>query len=285
MEAYSYLDGIRPLRRFEAAANTLGHSFNYVIKKDLSAIPLYDALFIRTTTDPRYPAYLASKLAWESGLTVIDEPFAIRACSNKVHMHELLERSNIPRIQTLFLLKDRLDHRTIQEAFSTLGKPIVLKAPYTAFSKYVEKAEDEENLNRICKRFFRFSDIVVAQRFVPTTFDWRIGILDNDALYACKYHMPEGQWKHGTRVRGGRFIWGKTEAVKRETLPPRLKEVAIQASKPFGRGLFGVDIKEINGDYIVVEINDNATIYADEEDREDIDIYEKIINHLARGKA
>ncbi len=272
------------MRRFEAAAKTLGHDFDYVTKKNLSEIPLYDALFIRTTTDPRYPAYLASKLAWESGLTVIDEPFAIMACSNKVHVYELLERSNIPRIQTVFLLKDQLNQMTIQEAFSILGKPIVLKAPYTAFSRYVEKAEDEESLNRICRRFFRISDIVVAQRFVPTAFDWRIGILDNDVLFACKYHMPEKQWKHGAMVRGGRFIWGKTEAVKRETLPPRLKEVAIQTSKPFGRGLFGVDIKEINGDYIVVEINDNATIYADEEDKEDADIYEKIINHLAREK-
>jgi len=199
-------------------------------------------------------------------------------------MHELLERSNIPRIQTIFLLKDHLDHITIQETFSTLGRPLVLKAPYTAFSKYVEKAEDEETLKRICRGFFRLSDIVVAQRFVPTTFDWRIGILDNNALYACKYHMPEGQWRHGTRVKGGRFIWGKTEPVKRETLPPRLKEVATQASKPFGRGLFGADIKEINGDYIVVEINDNATIYADEEDREDTDIYQKIISYLAQEK-
>jgi len=254
------------------------------LKKDLSKIPLFDALFIRTTTDPRFPAYIASKMAWERGLTVIDEPHAIIACSNKIHMHGLLERFNVPRIPTIFLLKDQLNREEIQEAFETLGRPIVLKAPYTAFSKYVEKAEDEYSLRKICKRFFRFSDIVAAQKFVPTTFDWRIGILDNEVLFACKYHIPYGRWKHGTRLSGGRFIWGKTEAVKRRSLPSQLREVAIQASRPFGRGLFGIDIKEISGEYIVVEVNDNATIYADEEDKEDKDIYEKIISYLAQGK-
>jgi glutathione synthase/RimK-type ligase-like ATP-grasp enzyme len=248
-------------------------------------IPQFDALFIRTTTDPRFPAYIASKLAWEAGLNVIDEPFAIIACSNKVHMYKLLQKANVPRIPTLFLLKDRLCHEEIKEAFDLLDSPIVLKAPYTAFSKYVEKAENEETLSKICKRFFRISDIVVAQKFLPTPFDWRIGILDNEILFACKYHIPAGKWKHGTRKKGGKsFVWGRTEAIKKETLTSRLREVAIQASKPFGRGLFGIDIKEISGEYVTVEVNDNATIYADEEDREDRDIYKRIITYLAQGK-
>jgi glutathione synthase/RimK-type ligase-like ATP-grasp enzyme len=248
-------------------------------------IPEFDALLIRTTTDPRFPAYIASKLAWEAGLTVIDEPAAIIACSNKVHMYKLLKRVNIPKIPTTFLLKDHLNHEEIQGAFDLLGNPIVLKAPYTAFSKYVEKAENEETFTEICKRYFRISDIVVAQKFLPTSFDWRIGILDNEIIFACKYHIPTGRWKHGTRKKGGKsVIWGETEAIKKETLSTRLREVAIEASKPFGRGLFGIDIKEISGEYLTVEVNDNATIYADEEDTEDRDIYEKIINHLAEGK-
>ena len=229
---------------------------------------------------------MASKLAWEKGLTVVDEPRAIMICSNKIHMYEILERNNIPRIQTLLFLKEHLDCEVIREAFETLGTPIVLKAPYTAFSKYVEKVENEDSLRKICKRYFRTLDMIVAQRFTPTTFDWRVGILDSKILFACKYHMPKGMWKHGTRLKDGRgYSWGKTEAVKRETLPSKLKDIALEASKPFGSGLFGIDIKEVSGNYLVVEVNDNATIYADEEDREDQDIYEKIINYLAQGKS
>lgn len=216
-------------------------------------------------------------------MTVIDEPSAIIACSNKVHMYKMLDKNNVPRIPTLLLIKGTLTQKEIQDAFETLGSPLVLKAPYTAFSKYVEKAEDEDSLRIICRRYFRISDIVVAQKFLPTTFDWRIGILDNEVLFACKYHIPKGMWKHGTRKKGGKsYVWGRTEAIKRDTLPQRLRRIAVQASKPFGRGLFGIDIKEISGQYMTVEVNDNATIYADEEDREDKDIYEKIVSYLAQ---
>jgi hypothetical protein len=38
-----------------------------------------------------------------------------------------------------------------------------------------------------------------------------------------------------------------------------------------------VDLKEVNGDYVVVEVNDNPSIYAGYEDSVDKDIYQK--NH------
>jgi glutathione synthase/RimK-type ligase-like ATP-grasp enzyme len=42
-------------------------------------------------------------------------------------------------------------------------------------------------------------------------------------------------------------------------------------------------LKEINGDFTVVEVNDNPSIYAGEEDRKDTDIYKKIIDYLAKN--
>jgi glutathione synthase/RimK-type ligase-like ATP-grasp enzyme len=42
-----------------------------------------------------------------------------------------------------------------------------------------------------------------------------------------------------------------------------------------------VDIKEVNGDYVVVEVNDNPSIYHGQEDYRDNGIYEKIIKFLA----
>jgi len=283
VERYSYIDYIRPLRRFKDAAERLGHDFEIIEKRNLYEIPKFDALFLRTTTDPRYPAYVASKIAWERGMTVIDEPAAIIACSNKAHVYEVLKQNGIPQIPTRFLFKNSLDSSKIQETFDAMGRPLVLKAPYTAFSRYVEKTEDEDSFMQICRRYFRISDIVLAQRFIPTPFDWRIGVLDNQVLFACKYYIPEGRWKHGTRTKGG-ILWGETEAIKRDTIEPKLREIAIRASKPFGRGLFGIDIKKTSGEFIIVEVNDNATIYADEEDKADKDIYDKIIDYLAQGK-
>jgi glutathione synthase/RimK-type ligase-like ATP-grasp enzyme len=49
-----------------------------------------------------------------------------------------------------------------------------------------------------------------------------------------------------------------------------------------GKGLYGVDIKEVNGEYVVVEVNDNPSIYAGYEDSVDKDIYKKIIGYLSQ---
>jgi glutathione synthase/RimK-type ligase-like ATP-grasp enzyme len=52
-------------------------------------------------------------------------------------------------------------------------------------------------------------------------------------------------------------LCGRTITLKRDNAPQRLKEVALRACSVIGKGLYGVDIKEINGNYVVVEVNDN----------------------------
>ncbi|MBS7616978.1 RimK family alpha-L-glutamate ligase [Candidatus Bathyarchaeota archaeon] len=259
----------------------MGHEFNFMFRNGLSEIPKYDAVFIRATTDPLYTAYVVSKTAWELGLKVVDDPESIRVCANKVHQYRLFEKYDVPRIPTLFLNKEEFHHRTIEEIFELFGKPIVLKAPYTSFSKYVEKVACETSFRDVAKRFFRRSDFIVVQKFMPSRFDWRVGVLNNQVLYVCKYMMPKGKWKHGVKRRGKpSFIWGRTVSLKRDNAPQRLKEVALKACSVVGKGLYGVDIKEVNGDYVVVEVNDNPSIYSGYEDYRNKDIYEKIIKYL-----
>ena len=75
-------------------------------------------------------------------------------------------------------------------------------------------------------------------------------------------------------------VWGRTVALKKETIPKRLREVALKACSVVGKGLYGVDIKEVDGDFVVVEVNDNPSIYAGYEDSKDKDLYGKIIDYL-----
>jgi glutathione synthase/RimK-type ligase-like ATP-grasp enzyme len=65
-------------------------------------------------------------------------------------------------------------------------------------------------------------------------------------------------------------------------MPPQLREVALKACSVVGKGLYGVDIKEVNGEFVVVEVNDNPSIYAGYEDQKAKDLYGKIINYLAQ---
>ncbi|MCJ7770632.1 RimK family alpha-L-glutamate ligase [Candidatus Bathyarchaeota archaeon] len=286
VEAYNFIDSEEAgaLEKFQKVAEGLGHSFEFITKRNLQRIPLYDALFIRATTDPSYTAYIASRMAYENGLRVLDDPRSIQICGNKIHMYKLLQKAGVSCIPTQYVTREELDQKTIESIFDGLGRPLVLKAPYTSFSKYVEKTGSEYGFKRICKRFFRRSDVVVVQKFMPTKFDWRVGVLGSEVLYVCKYTIPSGRWKHGTKIRGSsRIVWGSTQTIHRNEAPQKLKECAVSACNAIGDSLFGVDLKEINGDFTVVEVNDNPSIYAGEEDRKDTDIYKKIIDYLAKN--
>ncbi|MEM3578161.1 MAG: RimK family alpha-L-glutamate ligase [Candidatus Bathyarchaeia archaeon] len=283
VERYNFTDPreVGALQNFKLTAESMGHRFNFVFRENLAEIPKYDAVFIRATTDPLYTAYVVSKTAWELGLKVVDDPKSIQVCGNKVHLYELFEKHDVPHIPTIFLNKDEFHHKKILEIFNAFGRPVVLKAPYTSFSRYVEKVACETSFREVAKRFFRRSDILVVQKFMPTAFDWRVGVLNNEVLYVCKYMVPKGRWKHGVKRRGKpTFVWGRTVSLKRENAPEKLKETALKACALVGNGLYGVDIKEFNGNFVVVEVNDNPSIYAGYEDLRNKDIYSKIIAYL-----
>jgi glutathione synthase/RimK-type ligase-like ATP-grasp enzyme len=283
VEKYNFSDPREDgaLKNFQHTANSMGHTFDFMFRENISTLPRYDAVFIRATTDPLFTSYIVSKTALELGKRVIDDPTSIQICGNKIHLYDLFNKYNVPHIPTTFLNKDEFHHKRLQQIFRTYGKPVVVKAPYTSFSKYVEKVACETSFRDVAKRFFRKSDVLAVQTFMPTAYDWRVGVLNNQVLYVCKYMIPKGRWKHGAKCRGKpTFIWGRTVSLRRANAPARLKQVALKACEVVGRGLYGVDIKEVNGNYVVVEVNDNPSIYAGYEDYRDKDIYTKIIEYL-----
>jgi glutathione synthase/RimK-type ligase-like ATP-grasp enzyme len=284
VERYNFSDPkeSRALENFRRVAHEKGHTFDFMFRESISEIPKYDAVFIRATTDPLFTAYVVSKTAWELGLKVIDDPESIQICGNKIHLYDLFKKYDVPHIPTLFLNRDEIHHKRFLEIFENLGKPVVIKAPYTSFSRYVEKVACESSFRDVAKRFCRKSDLLAVQTFMPTAFDWRVGVLNRQVLYVCKYMIPKGRWKHGCKRRGKpTFIWGRTFSLRRENAPLTLKETALKACDVIGKGLYGVDIKEIDDKYLVVEVNDNPSIYAGYEDYRNKDLYGKIVDYLA----
>ena len=190
VEKYNFTDPREEgaLQNFKLAAEKQGTNSIFFSAKTSPDIPKYDAVFIRATTDPLNTAYVVSKTAWELGLKVIDDPESITICGNKIHQYALFEKYNVPHIPTVFLNKDELHHKKITEIFDELGKPVVIKAPYTSFSRYVEKAACETSFRDVAKRFFKKSDVLAIQKFTPTAFDWRVGVLNNDILIRLQVH-------------------------------------------------------------------------------------------------
>lgn len=283
VEKYNFSDPReeKALGNFRRAAEGLGHKFEFMFRENLTQIPTYDAVFIRATTDPLFTSYVVSRTAAELGLKVVDDPESIQICANKIHQYALFKKHGVPHIPTIFISRQDLHHKRLVEIFRTLGKPVVIKAPYTSFSRYVEKAACETSFREVAKRFFRKSDVLAVQEFMPTAFDWRVGVLNGEVLYVCKYMIPKGRWKHGAKRRGKpSFVWGRTVALKQENVPEALKELALKACSVIGHGLYGVDVKETHGNYVIVEVNDNPSIYAGYEDLRNRDLYGKIINYL-----
>jgi glutathione synthase/RimK-type ligase-like ATP-grasp enzyme len=111
------------------------------------------------------------------------------------------------------------------------------------------------------------SDLIIAQEFMPTPFDWRIGIIDNKPLYACKYYMARDHWQIYHTDQAGEMDYGHAETFPLEEISPKLRMLAMKAASVVGDGLYGLDIKEKDGKYYIIEINDNPSIDAGIEDK------------------
>ncbi len=266
------------LNKFKSTAESMGHTFEFIFKNDIPRIPDFDALFIRATTDPGNIAYIASRLAEQSGLKVIDDPHSIRTCSNKAILHDLFLKNDIPSPKSILFTGD-YSEENLESIFSTLGFPVIIKTPYTRFSSHVEKTENETEFLETAKRFLRKSKILVLQEYIKSDFDWRVGILRNKVIYLCKYCIPKGGWKIKANI-DGKNVWGDTIAIPREMISTELKDICINLSKCVGDGFYGLDVKETYDGFKVIEINDNPSIYKGLEDAKDTDIYEKIIAAL-----
>jgi glutathione synthase/RimK-type ligase-like ATP-grasp enzyme len=102
-------------------------------------------------------------------------------------------------------------------------------------------------------------------------------------LFACRYHQAKDHWQIARRFESGFTRFGKVEAVPAAKVPPAVKKVALKGAALIGSGLYGVDIKELNGQALMIEINDNPNIDTGYEDTVEKDrIYEKIITCFLR---
>lgn len=251
----------RALRRFVRAGRRLGIQVTVIGKEDLGRIAEFDGLFIRETTSVNHYTYRFASRAEAEGLVVIDDCESIVRCSNKVYQAELFQRHGVPAPKTMIVHRDN-----VAQVGLALGFPVVLKRPDSAFSQGVVKAADEGSLETRLERYFETSELVVAQAFVPSTFDWRVGVLFRRPLYAARYHMAKGHWQIQKSEGGRRRRYGKVDVVPLEDAPAGVVDIAVRAAGLIGDGFYGVDVKEVDGQFLVMEVNDNPNVDAGNED-------------------
>ena len=157
-------------------------------------------------------------------------------------------------------------HRdNVDQIVPLLGLPCILKQPDGAFSLGVTKIESAEALASCLETLFAQSDLVIAQEWLPTQFDWRVGVLDRRPLFVCKYFMARGHWQVVKR-ESGRKLEGSTAAMSVGEAPEAVVRTAVRAANLIGDGLYGVDLKQNGQQCYVMEVNDNPNIDAGNED-------------------
>ncbi|REL33447.1 ATP-grasp domain-containing protein [Rhodohalobacter sp. SW132] len=267
----------KSIQRFIRAAESLDFYTELITKDDSGRINEFDALFIRETTSVNHHTYRMARRAAAEGLVVIDDPESILKCTNKVYLAELLNRNNIPAPKTVIISPDNK-----QSVTKSLGFPCILKQPDSSFSVGVVKVDNAEEFEHQTNELFETSDLLIAQEFIPTSFDWRVGILNQKPVYVCRYFMARKHWQIYERA-DGKTHSGKADTLPVEEAPKHVVDTALKAANLIGNGLYGVDLKEINGKVYVIEINDNPSIDSGYEDRILKDeLYHMIMNEILK---
>ncbi len=251
----------KALKKFIKAANAIQLHAELIRKEDFSQLAEYDALFIRETTNVNHHTYRFARRAAADGLVVIDDPESILKCTNKVFLAELLQHNHIPTPKTMIVHRDNLE--TVQ---AQLGLPCILKKPDSSFSQGVLKASSREEFLTHAQKMLAESELIIAQQFLPTDYDWRIGIMDNQPLFACKYFMARNHWQVIQHREDGSKREGNVTTLAVEDAPAKVVKTALKAANLIGNGLYGVDLKQVGNKIYVIEVNDNPSIDAGLED-------------------
>jgi glutathione synthase/RimK-type ligase-like ATP-grasp enzyme len=244
------------LKHWARIAEKLSVEVEPITKKDLGRLAEFDALFIRETTSIDNHTYRFARRAWQEGMPVIDDPISMIRCTNKIYLYELLTSNGI-RVPPTVIIAGPQD---LARAMDELGFPMVMKVPDSSFSRGVRRVDNAVELDRLAKEWLEDSDLLLAQAYMPTHFDWRVGVLGGKPLFVVQYLMANKHWQIVKHRADGSAIEGGFKSMSLGEAPPAVIDIGLRAASLIGSGLYGVDIKETPDGFFVVEVNDNPNI-------------------------
>lgn len=260
---------ISSLKYWARIAEKMGVEVEPITRKDLAKLANYDALFIRETTSISNHTYRFARRAQQEGMPVIDDPLSMIRCTNKVYLNELMTFNKVPVPPTVTIA----GIADLEPAAQALGFPLVLKIPDSAFSRGVKKASNLEELKALATAWLEDSDLIIAQKYIPTQFDWRVGVLGGEPLFAVQYLMAKKHWQIVNHDRGGKPDQGGVKAFTLKETPKIVIDTAVKAARCIGDGLYGVDLKETADGVYVIEVNDNPDLdhgYEDSGEKDEV---------------
>ncbi len=243
------------LKKFIWAGQKTGIDVELITKDDFGRLSEFDALFIRETTSVNDHTFRFARYAEAEGLIVMDDPQSIIRCANKVYLAELMAHDHVQTPQTIIVHKDNIDLVTHQ-----LDLPCILKQPDSSFSAGVVKVKTKKELEERAAEMLEKSELIIAQEFLPTEYDWRVGVLNHQVLFVCRYYMAKNHWQIIRRDRSGQKHEGLADTLHVDQAPQEAIRLALKSTRSIGNGLYGVDIKQVKDKFYVIEVNDNPNV-------------------------
>ncbi len=250
------------VRHFARLAEPMGLGVETIARKDYDRVAEYDALWLRETTNIDHHSFRFARRAEQEGMPVIDDPTSIIRCTNKVYLAELMTANGIGTPKTVLVSSAR----DLEALEGQLGYPMVLKIPDGSFSRGVAKVGNRGELERMARGMLEDSDLILAQEYMYTPFDWRVGVLDGEPLFVSQYMMARKHWQIVRHADNGRLTEGSFRTPKLAEAPKEVLQAGVKAARLIGRGLYGVDVKATERGVFVIEVNDNPNLMHETED-------------------
>jgi [lysine-biosynthesis-protein LysW]--L-2-aminoadipate ligase len=270
-------DFVRPEEKFLiSAAQKLGVVLKHYDAKDLgfdlqSGLPRdFGELVLQRCASYFRNIHLTAVLE-ARGLKVVNSLFSALYSGNKLFSSLIFLKEGVPTPRTWVTFN--LD--SAMEAFQKVGFPAILKPTMGSWGRLVACVGDSDSALSVLEdreQMFPIYQVYYIQEKVQRPpRDIRAIVVGDETVAAIYRISTSGDWRTNT-ARGG----------KSENLPvtPELNEICLKASRPFGKGVYGVDLMESSKDGLLVHEVNNTTEFKNVYARSKVDIPSLIIQFL-----
>jgi ribosomal protein S6--L-glutamate ligase len=275
--------------RLVRAARARGHEVDVLDPSRLqfAVAPRRDAVLLEGRSLPRYDAVLprigASMTSFgaaavaeleEAGFLVIGAAESIVLARDKVRSLQLVARAGVKVPRTVAL---RSLHG-LDEALAVVGGcPVVVKLQHGTQGVGTMIAETTVSLRSFCEALAAMGQHLVLQEFVREAHgsDVRAFVVGSKVIAAMRRTAPPGEFRSNLH-RGG-----TGEGV---ALSAAFERAAVRAARALGLEIAGVDLLDVRGKPLVIEVNCSPGLEGIEQATA-VDVADAIVRHVERRVA
>lgn len=204
------------------------------------------------------------------GLKVLNDLNSALITGNKLFMTISLVKSGVPTPHT----RVAFTREAALKALDEVGYPAILKPPVGSWGRLVALLNDRDAATSVIEdreeMFPLYHTYYIQEKVNRPPRDIRAVVIGDRTVAAIYRISTTDDWRTNT-ARGG-----KSENLK---ITNELDELCVKASKPFGRGVYGVDLMESENGLLVHEVN-NTTEFKNVMSQSGVDIPSLIVQFM-----